>query len=61
MMEYKKTRKQEDKTNVLQAGTVAVLSSKSNVLYSRNPVFSYSKTSVFSSSPKNKRYGQQKF
>ena len=49
MMEYKKTRKQEDKTNVLQAGTVAVLSSKSNVLYSRIPVFLYSKTQVLNS------------
>ena len=42
-MEYKKTRRQENETNVLQAGAVAGLSSRSNVLYSRIPVFSYSR------------------
>ena len=46
-MEYKKTRKQEDKTNVMQAQTV---SSRTNVLYSRIPVFPSSQT--FSSSNK---------
>ena len=44
MMEDKKTRRQGDKTNVLSAGAVAGFSSKSNVLYSRIPVFSYSQT-----------------
>ena len=43
MMEYKETRRQENKTIVMQAQTV---SSKSNVLYSRIPVFSSSKSSV---------------
>ena len=41
-MEYKKTRRQENETNVLLAGAVAGLSSRTNVLYSRIPVFSYS-------------------
>ena len=41
-MEYKKTRRQENETNVLLAGAVADLSSRTNVLYSRIPVFSYS-------------------
>ena len=43
-MEYKKTRRQENETIVMQARTV---SSRSNVLYSRIPVFSYSRNSVF--------------
>ena len=48
MMEYKKTRRQENETIDLQAKTV---SSMTNVLYSRILVFSSSKNFLYSRIP----------